>query len=127
MQSASVSFYNDFIINTSYISKKNLSPNKQLLLIRFGTLFLGILSIIFASVHGPQVRVDYVLGILAPTITAPLLLGILGLKRSSKSFWTSFISGGGICILLLSFASPLQPFAVILGMLFSFLVFLLFK
>lgn len=121
LHGAGLSFYYDFIGSLKTINTTKLMP------IRIITFILGLLSTMFVFSGLTSMNLSTIFAIIAPTICFPLIVGIAGLRSSTKSFWISIIAGvSSYFIIKMGFlGGDLQKLSTLTSSLFSAIVFLI--
>lgn len=91
LNGASISFTNDII---RPLRSAPLSQKAELRVARIVTLFVGVLSIVFAlSIESVLDILLYAYNFWAPTVLVPLAAAIMGAKVSARRFWGGATAG----------------------------------
>lgn len=103
LHSAGVGFSRNVV---KILSKKTeISDKDELRWAKWGATCAGIFSIWFALYGRNLFRPDVFLSIVSPTLAAPMLFGILGLKADKKSFWVSAVAAN-VALIICRTADP---------------------
>jgi Na+/proline symporter len=111
IHSAGVSFSRNIINPLKYNDKPNANEIRWA---KFGTAIAGLMSMWLAIWGKHMFRPDIWLSIIAPSLAAPLLLGIIGLKPEKKAFWASVMAAIATLLICRS-ANPIE-YPVISGL-----------
>jgi SSS family solute:Na+ symporter len=115
--SSSMILYKDIILPIFNVKNFNLKS------FRIITFILSIFSSIFVIYKVSNIRVDYVLSLFSPTVSFPILIGMIGIKFSKKNFWTAVFIGFSTFILakINLFGNKICDYATFFGLLSNIL------